>query len=224
MASYGQFCPLAKAMEILDERWTMLVMRELLAGSTHFNDLRRGNPKMSPALLSKRLRRLERSGIVQRRAEGTHVSYVLTPSGEELRPAVEALAVWGIRWIGELGEEDLDPHLLLWDMRRTLPLQAWPRGRTVVAFEFDDVPRGAARWWLCISGNQVDVCDFDPGFDADLTVRTGLRTMVELWRGDRSWQQTLRGELIALTGTSELAHRLPVLLGQMPTAAVPRPG
>ncbi|WP_298253526.1 helix-turn-helix domain-containing protein [uncultured Arthrobacter sp.] len=224
MASYGQFCPLAKAMEILDERWTMLVVRELLAGSTHFNELRRGNPRMSPALLSKRLTRLERSGVVGRRAEGTHVSYILTASGEELRPAVEALAAWGIRWIGELGEADLDPHLLLWDMHRTLPLREWPRRRTVVAFEFDDVPRATARWWLCVSGNQVDVCDVDPGFDVDLTVRTGLRTMVELWRGDRSWQQALREELITLTGTTELARRLPDLLGRMATAAVPRPG
>lgn len=224
MSSYGQFCPVAKAMELLDERWTMLVVRELLAGSTRFNDLRRGNPRMSPALLSKRLRTLERAGVVERRVEGSRSSYVLTSSGEELRPAVEALAAWGIRWIGDLGEEDLDPHLLLWDIRRTIQLDTWPRGRTVVAFEFDDVSSNAARWWLCVNADEADVCDFDPGFEVAVTVSTSLRTMVEIWRGDRSWPQALRLELVEVTGSSTLVRSLPQLLGQMATAAVPRPG
>lgn len=223
MPGYGQFCPVAKAMELLDERWTMLVVRELLAGSTHFNDLRRGNPKMSPALLSKRLRTLERAGVVERRVEGGRSNYVLTSSGEELRPAVEALAAWGMRWIGELGEEDLDPHLLMWDIRRTVPIAAWPRGRTVVAFEFDDVSPKVARWWLCVNGDEADVCDFDPGFEVDATLTTSLRTLVEIWRGDRSWAQAQRLDLVDVTGPSPVVQDLPQLVGQMTTAAVPRP-
>ncbi|SDE67516.1 winged helix-turn-helix transcriptional regulator [Auraticoccus monumenti] len=223
MSSYGQFCPVAKAMELLDERWTMLVVRELLAGSTHFNDLRRGNPRMSPALLSKRLRTLERAGLVRRSTDTGRSCYTLTPCGEELRGIVEGLGAWGVRWIGQLGEQDLDPHLLLWDVRRTIPVSAWPRGRTVVAFEFDDVTPRAARWWLCVTGDEVDVCDVDPGFGVAATVRTSLRTLTEVWRGDRSWSQALTADLVTIEGTASVTRELPTLLGQMPIAAVDRP-
>jgi DNA-binding HxlR family transcriptional regulator len=221
MTSYGQFCPVAKAMELLDERWTLLVVRELLAGSTHFNDLRRGNPRMSPALLSKRLRTLERAGVVRRSVAAGRSSYRLTPAGEELRGVVEGLGAWGVRWIGELGEQDLDPHLLMWDIRRTIPVDAWPRGRTVVAFELDDVPARVARWWLCVTGDDIDVCDVDPGFEAAATVRSGLRTLVEIWRGDRSWAQAMRAEHVTVIGPG--ADDVPAWLGQMKLAAVPRP-
>ena len=115
-------------MELLDERWTMLVIRELLAGSRHFNDLRRGVPKMSPTLLSKRLHDLGRAGIVERRDDGREVAYVLTAAGEELRPVVETLGAWGARWIGRLGDEDLDPKLLLWDLRRNVDTGVVPQG------------------------------------------------------------------------------------------------
>ena len=109
MPTYGQFCPVAKAMEVLDERWTLLVVRELLSGSSHFNELRRGVPKMSPALLSKRLHSLERAGVIRRTESDGRTSYTLTESGRELGDVVDALAVWGVRWIGDLGDEDFDP-------------------------------------------------------------------------------------------------------------------
>ena len=139
MTQYGQFCPVAKAMEILDERWTMLVIRELLMGSRHFNELRRGVPRMSPALLSKRLRALERHGIVARRLEAQRSIYELTPCGADLFGIVNGLGVWALTWFPELGDDDLDPHLLMFDMRRTIPVQAWPSGRTVVEIRFTDV-------------------------------------------------------------------------------------
>jgi DNA-binding HxlR family transcriptional regulator len=110
MTGYGQFCPVSKAMELLDERWTMLVVRELLLGSKHFNELRRGVPKMSPALLSKRLKSLTRAGVVERLEVDGRTAYSLTQCGQELGEVVDALGRWGVRWIGELGEEDLDPH------------------------------------------------------------------------------------------------------------------
>jgi DNA-binding HxlR family transcriptional regulator len=125
---YGQFCPVAKAMELLDERWTLLIVRELMMGSQHFNALRRGVPKMSPALLSKRLQMLVRAGVVERWEDGNRVTYRLSESGKELEPIVEALGRWGIRWISELGDEDLDPHLLLWDMRRGIDTEACRTG------------------------------------------------------------------------------------------------
>lgn len=222
MTSYGQFCPVAKAMELLDERWTLLVLREMLAGSTHFNDLRRGNPKMSPTLLSKRLRTLERAGVIRRSVEGGRTSYTLTDCGEELRGVVESLGAWGMRWIGELGEEDLDPHLLMWDMRRTVPVDAWPPGRTVVAFELLDVAPKAARWWLCVSGGEADVCDDDPGFDVTVTVAAELRTLVGIWRGDVSWGQAVKDGLVELAGSSTAVRSVPGWLGQMQLASVPR--
>ena len=223
MSSYGQFCPVAKAMEVLDERWTLLVVRELLMGSRHFNELRRGNPKMSPALLSKRLRRLERAGVVRRVLDGGRISYELTESGLELRPLVDALGAWGARWVGELGEEDLDPHLLFWDMKRTIPVEAWPRERTVVQFALDDVEPKVARWWVCVTGDDVDICDADPGFDVAVTVDTSLRTMTRVWRGDLDWDAAQRSGGLRVDGPREAARAVPVWMGQSLLAAVPRP-
>lgn len=223
MPSYGQFCPVAKAMEILDERWTMLVVRELLEGSTQFNDLRRGVPKMSPALLSKRLKTLERHGIVSRVAEGGKVSYTLTESGRELGEVVQGIGAWGVRWIGGMGQQDLDPHLLFWDMRRKVPVESWPDGRTVVAFELADVSPKVSRWWLVGNHGEMDVCDFDPGYDVDATVSGSLRTLTEIWRGDVSWPQALKSGSVTVAGQTTVRKVVPSWLGQSPMAAVPRP-
>ncbi len=214
MSSYGQFCPVAKAMEVLDERWTLLVVRELLAGSTRFNELRRGNPRMSPALLSKRLRTLERVGVVRREMEGSHASYTLTESGKELNDIVMALGAWGVRWIGELGDEDLDPHLLMWDMKRTVPVQEWPDSRTVLAIRFDDVPARVAGWWMVSSAGEVDICDFDPGFETTASVRTSLRAFVKVWRGDRSWEQAMRDGSVVVDGPADVRRSFPRWVGQ----------
>lgn len=222
MTSYGQFCPVAKAMELLDERWTLLVVRELLMGSRHFNDLRRGVPRMSPALLSKRLRTLIRAGVVERRERGGRVEYVLTDAGNELRPVVEALGRWGTRWVPELGEDDLDPHLLLWDMHRSLDLDAIPDGRTVLHFRFPGLPRPVAWWWLVIDADAVDVCDVDPGFPATLTVTSSLPTLVDLWRGEISWPEATRRGL-RLDGPSWARRALPRWLRLSAFAPVPRP-
>lgn len=222
MPSYGQFCPVAKAMEILDERWTLLIVRELLLGSTRFNELRRGVPRMSPALLSKRLRALERAGVVRRDDEDGRSRYALTPSGQELKPVVDALGAWGVRWVGELGDADLDPHLLMWDMRRTLPVERWPRSRTVVAFRFDDVPK-ARDWWICVNGDDVDVCEDDPGFEVAATVATSLRALTGVWRGDRSWSEAIRSGEVQLDAPGGVRRQLPEWIGQSLLSAVPRP-
>ncbi|BBX17299.1 transcriptional regulator [Mycolicibacterium duvalii] len=223
MSSYQQFCPVAKAMELLDERWTMLVVRELLLGSRHFNDLRRGVPKMSPALLSKRLQTLTRAGVVERRDVGGRSSYSLTECGRELADVVDALGAWGVRWIGELGDRDLDPHLLLWDMRRTVPVDEWPRARTVLNFRLTGTPPKASSWWLVVADGQADVCDFDPGFDTTATVATSLRTLTEIWRGDVSWSEALREGAVTINAPTEVRRALPTWIGQSTLAAVPRP-
>jgi DNA-binding HxlR family transcriptional regulator len=214
MSSYGQFCPVAKAMEVLDERWTILVLRELLLGSTRFNEVRRGVPKMSPALLSKRLRSLERAGVVTRTGAGAHTAYQLTAAGRELEPVVNQLGLWGLRWIGELGEEDYDPHLLMWDLKRTIPVDAWPRARTVLAFEFDDVDRKVARWWLMVVGGEVDLCDYDPGYDVTATVLTSLRALTRIWRGEVSWPQALRSGQLAVRAPEPVRRLVPQWIGE----------
>lgn len=223
--SYGQFCPVAKAMEVLDERWTMLVIRELLMGSRHFNALRRGVPKMSPALLSKRLHMLVRCGVVERHRDGARITYHLTEAGRELEPIVVALGRWGIRWIDQLGEEDLDPHLLLWDIHRSIDLEAVPDGRTVICFRFSDnaLAASARAWWLVISGDAVDVCDFDPGHDVTVTVDTTLRALTQVWRGDISWPAAVRSGLLTLCGETYAQRALPRWLKLSSLAGTPRP-
>jgi DNA-binding HxlR family transcriptional regulator len=223
MSSYGQFCPVAKAMELLDERWTMLVVRELLLGSKHFNDLRRGVPKMSPALLSKRLQTLTRAGVVQRTEVNGRTSYTLTECGRELNDVVQALSVWGVRWIGELGDEDLDPHLLMWDIRRNVPVDDWPRARTVLAFRLSGVAAKTSSWWLMVADGQADICDFDPGYDVAAVVSTDLLTLTLVWRGDVSWKRTLLDGSLKIDGPSNVRRAVPTWLGQSSSAAVPRP-
>ncbi|MFJ9119613.1 winged helix-turn-helix transcriptional regulator [Streptomyces sp. NPDC102394] len=222
-ATYGQFCPVAKAMELLDERWTLLVVREMVSGSRHFNELRRGVPRMSPTLLSKRLHQLVRAGIAEKRVEGKDVSYVLTPAGEELRPVVETLGAWGTRWIGELGEEDLDPKLLLWDMHRRIDHEAVPEGRTVVRFEFPDVPARARHWWLVITSGDADVCDDDPGFAVAVTFTANLRSLVRVWRGDLDWSDALRAGSVRVDGPEALRRAAPGWFTLSMFASVPRP-
>lgn len=216
MTAYGQFCPVAKAMEVLDERWTLLIIRELISGSAHFNEIRRGVPKMSPALLSRRLRSLERVGVIERKDDGSRVTYVLTRSGRELEPIVDALGAWGTRWIGHLGEEDLDPHLLMWDMRRNIPIDAWPRSRTVIAFEFTGVEPASSRWWLVVNGSDADVCDYDPGYEPTATVCTSLRTMIEVWRADTTWERALASGAIDIVGPVTVRRSVPRWIAQSP--------
>lgn len=222
MGAYGQFCPVAKAMELLDERWTLLIVRELLCGSRHFNEIRNGNPKMSTALLSKRLRMLTRYGIVDRREEGNRVAYTLTPAGEELRPIVEGLGVWGTRWASDLGEQDLDPQVLLWDIHFNIDHTALPLGRTVVQFTFPDVEAGLRDWWLVLTADDADVCDTDPGHGVDVTVQADLRALISVWMGGIAWADAQRAGTVTVHGAEALRRALPSWLKLSVFAAVPR--
>ena len=221
-APYHQFCPVAKAMELLDERWTLLVVRELISGSEQFNQLRRGLSRMSPSLLSRRLTQLERAGLLERHVEGGTARYRLTRAGQELRPVIEAVGAWGIRWVGELGDQDLDPKLLLWDMHRNVVSEAVPPGRTVVGFHFPDVAAGRRDWWLLLEPEQADVCDSDPGLDVALRVEASLRALVAVWLGDRSWADVLRSGEVVVRGPDELRRGFPQWLRLSSFAQVPR--
>jgi DNA-binding HxlR family transcriptional regulator len=220
---YHQFCPVSKAMELLDERWTMLVIRELVIGSERFNDLRRGLPRMSPTLLSRRLQQLERAGIVERTVDGKDVRYTLTEAGQELRPVVEAVGSWGVRWIGELGDVDLDPKLLIWDMHRNIDAAAIPSGRTVVQFRFPDAPSGQRDWWLVLTEQEVDVCDVDPGFDVAVSVSSSLRTLTSVWMGNLDWSDALRSGSLEVQGPEALRRAFPDWFTLSTFAGVPRP-
>ena len=220
---YHQYCPVSKTMELLDERWTLLVVRELVLGSERFNDLRRGLPRMSPTLLSRRLQQLERAGIVERRVSGSDVRYLLTEAGQELRPVVEAVGMWGIRWLGELSDTDLDPKLLLWDMHRNVDVEALPPGRTVVQFQFPDVPAGLRDWWLVLTSEETDMCDFDPGFGVAVTIRSSLRTLTAVWRGDLDWPAALRSGSLEVQGSETLRRAVPAWFTLSAFAGVPRP-
>jgi len=186
--SYSQFCPVAMAAEILCTRWTVVLLRELVAGSTRFNELRRGVPRMSPALLSKRLKELEAAGIVSRsRVPGDSdvLEYRLTAAGRDLQPVIDAVGVWGHKWIEtEASLKKLDPNLLMWDRRRNLDPAPMPQRRTIVQVIFTDLPAMRRNWWLIVQHDkEVDLCSVDPGFDVDLYVSTDLRTMTAVWMG-----------------------------------------
>lgn len=209
--SYGQFCPVAIASEILTQRWTPLVLRELLVGSTRFNDLRRGVPLMSPSLLAQRLRALEEAGIVARHSNygGRQTEYRLTEAGEALRPIIEQIGAWGRRWVQhDIEQEQLDPGLLMWDMQRRIDVSAIPPGRTVVHFHFVDVEADVASWWLVLEGAQADVCLSDPGFSIDVRVTTTLLLMTEIWMGDADFRRAVGPEL-KVEGPRALVRALP---------------
>jgi DNA-binding HxlR family transcriptional regulator len=214
MAGYGQFCPMAKAAEVFAERWTPLVIRELLAGSHRFTEIQAGVPLMSPTLLSQRLKTLERAGIVQRRTrEGSRATEYLTQAGYELGEVVVVLGAWGQRWApGGMRDEDLDPWVLMRDMHRRVRLDRLPPRRVVVFFHYPDAPAGKGRhYWLVLDGarGEVDICLADPGYEVDLTLETSLHTMVEIWMGRREFDEARRSGALALDGPRALVRDFP---------------
>lgn len=224
MRGYGQFCPVAQALEIVGERWTLLIIRELLCGNYRFSELLNGVPSIPRSLLSQRLKSLEESGLVERhgRAAGAGFEYRLSEAGRGLQDVVMGLGFWGKQWArAKLTSEQLDPVLLMWDMRRRLDLARLPSERTVVMFWFRDLPAKRSRYWLCVERPEVDLCLTNPGFDVALTVETKLRTMVEVWMGERNVKQALAEKAIELDGPGALTRVFPswLLLSSFAPAA-----
>jgi DNA-binding HxlR family transcriptional regulator len=216
---YGQFCTVARGAEVFGERWTPLVIRELLCGSTRFNSIHRGVPRMSTSLLSQRLKRLEQVGVVKRQRAGGLWEYRLTPAGEELRPIVLALGHWGARWIGSrLRRDQLDAGFLMWDIRRFARLDEFPFGRTVIFFRMTDAPSGEQRWWLVVDrardGAEADLCRDDPGHELTLVVESSVRALTEVWTGDREAEEVLRAREIRVQGPAREAQCLWRWLGR----------
>ena len=222
--SYNQFCPVAMAAEILCTRWTIVLLRELIAGSTRFNDLRRGVPRMSPALLSKRLQELEAAGIVRRVASRTEpgiLEYQLTRAGHDLRPVIEAIGLWGQRWVeARLSLANLDASLLMWDMRRNLDPTPMPDRRCVIRFAYPEQTDARRTWWLVVEPKaEVDLCSVDPGFDVDLYVTTDLRTMTAIWMGLTTVRRETTAGKLMLEGSSRLVAQMQAWLGLSPFAS-----
>ncbi len=214
MKGYGQFCPIAKASEVLGERWTHLVIRELGAGSEAFNDLRRGLPLMSPSLLSMRLKSLAAAGVVQRTESDKGVRYTLTEAGRELKPIILAMGTWGQRWArGKFDKKDLDPSMLMWDIHRTMKAKYFGAKRHVLLFEFADYTSKKRRWWLVIESGEVDVCMKDPGHEVDLHLITDVRTLTGIWMGDIGLGQAIRSNLLRVTGSPRLKRDISTWLG-----------
>ena len=222
-ASYKQFCPVAMASEVLCNRWTIVLLRELCAGSTRFNDLRRGVPRMSPALLSTRLKELETHGIlvrtlVQKRPE--LFEYRLTPAGVELESVVEAIGIWGHRWVEtEPGLENLDAGLLMWDMRRGLNVTPLPPRKITIQFVYPELSKAEQNCWLLIDPKHgVDLCSVDPGFDVDLFTRCDLRTMTAIWMGLDTVSKAIADDRLLLIGDKDVADKMQLWLGLSPFA------
>jgi DNA-binding HxlR family transcriptional regulator len=221
MGGYGQFCPVAMASEIICSRWTPLILRELLSGSVRFNDLRRGVPRMSPTLLSKRLKELEQAGVIETRptSHSGIVEYHLTQAGQELRSFVMSLGIWGQRWVEtQLSLKNLDPSLLMWDMRRSLDLTPMPARRSTIQFHYPELPASRQYYWLVIENRLVDLCPVDPGYEVDMFVECSLRTMTAIWMGLTSVQAELDAGRLELSGDKTLARSMQQWLGLSPFA------
>ena len=209
MQGYGQFCPVAKATEVLGERWTPLIIRELLVDSQSFNNLRKGVPLMSPSLLSSRLKTLEAAGVIRRDKTDRGVIYSLTSAGEELRPIVEELGVWGQRWArSDMSKKDLDPSLLMWDMHRNIDTSYFGEERKVLRFEYFDYSPKMRLWWLIITDGEVDICLKDPGHEVDHFIRCPLETMTRIWVGDLTVTRAKREGTLEVRGNSELNRKM----------------
>jgi DNA-binding HxlR family transcriptional regulator len=201
MHSYGQYCPVARAAEILADRWTVLIIRELLADVSHFNELERGLPHMSRTLLAERLRRLEQTGVLERRiaARGKRIEYRLTPAGRELQPIIELFGEWGARWaFGDPRPNELDPIVLLWWMRRRVCFDALPRRRVVIQFDFRGGPKQS--YWLLVETADASVCLKNPGFDIDVIVTAEIMAFYRVWLGRSTLNEALRAKHVHLDG------------------------
>ena len=206
--SYGLFCPLAMVCEVVEPRWTLLILEELWCGSTRFNEIRRGVPGISPTLLSKRLKEMEKRGLVERledTAKGT-VDYIRTPKAIELEPALMALGEWAYRHVeAEVALDDLKPDYLMWNLRRKIDPSELPQRRIVVHFRFTDIKENQATYWLIAKpGMAVDLCMVDPGFDVDLFIEADSKSMASAWMGYSSLLAEMSHDRICLTGNPRL--------------------
>ena len=208
----GQYCPISRALDVLGERWSLLIVRDLLVGTTRFNDLARGLPGLSRSLLAKRLRQFERAGIVERL--GHH--YLLTDAGRGLEPIVFGLGEWGARWtFGDPDPQELDAQLLVWWMHTRLDTSVLPGRRHVLHLRFSDDPR---LFWIVVESGVPSVCMTDPGFEIDVTINTDVGSLYQVWLGRLPVKDAIRSGRLEFAGPSSLTRRMPAVLQLSPVA------
>jgi DNA-binding HxlR family transcriptional regulator len=213
--NYSQFCPVAKAAEVLGERWTILIIRELLLGTTRFSDFQRALSQISPTLLTKRLNQLQDCGLVVRKRlpKQRRTEYHLAAAGRELQPIVFGLGEWGMKWArGQMSDDELDVEMLMADFSRRIDQTQLPGGANVIQFVFTGLPK-FERWWIVLEkSGERELCVDNPGRDVDLQIRSNLRTMAEIWAGDTEISAAKKDGRLKLTGNAVLIRTLPLWL------------
>jgi DNA-binding HxlR family transcriptional regulator len=207
MRGYGQYCPVAKTSEILGDRWTLLIVREMLGGASGFNELQRGLPGISRSVLTDRMRALERAEVIERRTgpSGRTLDYRLTPAGRDLEQVVQAIGEWGATWsITEPRAEELDPYLLVVWMARHVDRRRLPPDRTVVKFDFRDPDQ---RYWMVLEPSEVSVCLQHPGFEVDLVVTVDTGTLYRVYLGRAELGGAIRAGRLTMSGPRTLQRR-----------------
>ena len=225
MKRYGQFCPIAKAAEILGDPWSILIVREMLLGGDRFSRLQRGLPRISPTVLTTRLKELEANGVIAKRPVSGRRGheYRLTPAGRELSALIDAYAVWGMRWArDEMEQDDLDVSFLMFDMQRGIDTSALPDGETVLQFHFPDLDQ-FSRWWLVCSGDGVDLCYEDPGKDVNCYVTSPSKMLIDAWMGDISLKAVVQSDEFKIVGDNQLRRSFTKWFARSSAATVPRP-
>ncbi len=209
MKGYGQFCPVSKTAEILGERWTLLLVRELLMGSTRYGQLKQGLGSISPSILAQRLRMLEDQEIIYRESRGDGTSYHLTERGMALKPIIEAAGLWGYRWIRDsFSQQDLDVDLLMLDISRRLRPDQIRGQRAVIEFEFTDLEGRYRTWWVIVEGDAVELCYDHPGREVDLRLSCRLETLARIWMAKLEIAAARRKGLLQMEGSKRLTSNI----------------
>ncbi|MEV6061319.1 winged helix-turn-helix transcriptional regulator [Nocardia asteroides] len=217
-AGYGQYCPISRALDVLGERWSLLILRDLFVGTTRFNDLARGLPGLSRSLLAKRLRQFERAGLIEKLG----ADHLLTEAGAQLEPILFGLGEWGARWtFGEPREDELDAALLVWWMHTRVDTSGFPGRRHVLHVRFTDDVR---RYWIVVEGGTPSVCETDPGYPVDVTIGADVAALYEVWLGRMPLSHAQRTGRLRFTGAPALTRRMPLVLRLSPVAGYVRDG
>lgn len=207
---YGQFCPIAKSLELLGEKWTLLILREMHMGASRFNEFQRGLSLISPTILTKRLQELaDAELIVRKKIPGQRGNeYFLTQAGKETLPMLKLIGEWGMRWArGDVRDTDMDVELLMLYLQRSIKTEMLPGNSSVIQFKFTDLEK-LNNWWLLVKGCEVDICLEDPGKDVDVYLTTDLKTMISCWMGDETYKKAISEKRLKLVGPSALTRNI----------------
>lgn len=211
MYKYGQYCPVAQALELIGDRWTLLIIRDMLTGTTHFNDLIRGLPGISRALLAKRLKQLEDAGIVEKRVHDSGrqtTAYHLTQSGQALNGVITSLMLWGADWaFDEPSMEQLDPLLMLWWIHNRVRTENLPPERVTIQFDFYGAK--TETYWLVLSTKDATICVTDPGYEINVLVTADLATFFKVWLGRIDYSEAVDNADVLVEGIPRLARSFP---------------